>query len=62
VTPLIHLTKKDQPVSWGIEAKNAFQSLKASFMIVPLLVHVDPSKLFVLKTDASDYALSVVFS
>jgi len=31
-------------------------------MIAPLLVHVDPSKPFVLKTDASDYALNVVFS
>jgi hypothetical protein len=62
VTPLIRLTKKDQPFSWGIEAKNAFQYLKASFTTAPLLIHVDPPKPFVSKTDASDYALSVVFS
>jgi len=62
VTPLIHLTKKDQPFSKGIEAKNAFQYLKASFTIAPLLIHVDPPKPFVSKTDASNYALSVVFS
>jgi hypothetical protein len=62
VTPLIHLIKKDQPFFGGIEAKNAFQSLKASFTIGPLLIHLDPSKPFVLKTNASNYALSVVLS
>jgi hypothetical protein len=44
VTLLIPLTWKDQPFSWGVEVKSAFQSLKASFMTAPLLIHADPSK------------------
>jgi hypothetical protein len=51
VTPFIRLTKKDQPFSWGVEAENAFQSLKASFTTTPLLIHADASKLFFLETD-----------
>jgi hypothetical protein len=31
-------------------------------MIVPLLIHADPSKPFVLEMDASNFALSVIFS
>jgi hypothetical protein len=47
VTPLIWLTKKDQPFSWGVEANNVFQFLKAYFMIDPFFIHVDlPNLLF----------------
>jgi hypothetical protein len=56
------LTRKDEPFSWGIEAENAFQSLKASFTIVPFLIHANLSKLFVLEMDASNFAVGVVFS
>jgi hypothetical protein len=28
IVPLTRLTRKDQPFSWGVEANNAFQSLK----------------------------------
>jgi hypothetical protein len=62
MTPFIYLTRKDQPFSCGIEAKNAFQSLKASFMIAPLLIHVDLSKPFVLETNAFDFALGTILS
>ncbi len=31
-------------------------------MTTPLLIHVDPSKPFVLKTCASDFAISTIFS
>jgi len=62
VTPFICLIWKDQPFSWRVEAENAFQYLKAFFMIAPLLIHVDPSKLFVLEMDTFDFALGVVFS
>jgi hypothetical protein len=62
MTLLTHLTRKDQPFSWGVEVENAFQYLKASFMIAPLLIHVGPSKPFVLETDAFDFALCVVLS
>jgi hypothetical protein len=59
VAPLIWLTKKDQPFSWGVEADNAFQSLKASFMIASPLILADP---FVLEMDAFDFAIGVVLS
>jgi hypothetical protein len=45
-----------------VEANNAFQSLKASFMTTPLLIHTNLSKSFVLETNASNFALGVVFS
>jgi hypothetical protein len=62
VAPLIQLTRKDQPFSWGVEANNVFQSLKAYFMTTPFLICVNPSKPFVLETDASDLTIGVVFS
>ncbi len=45
VTPFTRLIWKDQPFSWGVKAENVFQSLKASFIITPLLIQVDPSNL-----------------
>jgi hypothetical protein len=62
VIPFIHLIWKDQTFSWRVEAENAFQYLKVFFMIAPFFIHVDPSKLFVLEMDTSDFALGVVFS
>jgi hypothetical protein len=56
------MTWEDQPFSKGNEAKNVFQSLKASLTIASLLIHVNPSKPFVLKTNAFDFALGVVLS
>jgi hypothetical protein len=47
------LTKNDQPFAWEVEVDNAFQSLKASLMTPPFLIHVDLSKPFVLETDVS---------
>jgi hypothetical protein len=46
----------------GVEVDNAFQSLKASFIIAPLLIHVDPSKPFVLEMDTSNFTIGVVLS
>jgi hypothetical protein len=56
------MTWEDQPFSKGNEAKNVSQSLKASLTIASLLIHVNPSKPFVLKTNTFDFALSVVLS
>jgi hypothetical protein len=62
VTPLIHLTWEDKPFSWGIEAKNVFQSLKASLMIASFFIHVNLSKPFILEKDTFDFALGIVLS
>ncbi len=62
VTPFTHLTCKDQPFSWGVEAENAFQSLKALFMTAPLLIHANLSKPFVFETNTSNFALNTTLS
>jgi hypothetical protein len=56
------LIRKDQPFSWGVEVKNAFQFLKVFFTNAPFLIHVDLAKPFVLEINAFDFALNVVFS
>jgi hypothetical protein len=62
MAPLTQLTRKDQPFSWGIEANNAFQSLKVFFTTTRLLIHANPSKHFVLETNVSDFKIGVILS
>jgi hypothetical protein len=62
VTPFYSFNLEDQPFSWGVETKNAFQYLKASFTTTPFFIHVNPSKPFVLETDTSDFTLCVILS
>jgi hypothetical protein len=60
-TPITCLPRKDQPFSWGVEAENAFQSLKASFTTISFFIHANLSKPFVLETNTFDFALGAVF-
>jgi hypothetical protein len=46
----------------GVEAKNAFQSLKVFFTTALLLIYADPTKLFVSKMDVLDFAFGTVLS
>jgi hypothetical protein len=62
VAPLTWLTKKNQYFSWGVKDDNVFESLKASFMIIPLLIHLDISKTFVLEMDTYDFRVGVMLS
>ncbi len=63
VAPFTHLIQKDQHFSWEVGSWYiAFQSLKVSFMTTPFLSHVNPFKPFVLKTDDSNFVVSIVFS
>ena len=39
-----------------------FDTLKSTFTSAPILIHADPSKPFILETDASDYALGAILS
>ncbi|XP_037866490.1 uncharacterized protein LOC119628437 [Bombyx mori] len=57
--PLTRLTKKSQPWIWGLEQDDAFKSLKRLLTTSPILVQADYTKPFILRTDASDYALGV---
>jgi hypothetical protein len=63
--PLHNLTKKDQapmPYAWNQLADAAFRHLKACFASYPVLRNPDPSKRYVLDTDASAYAVGAVLS
>ncbi len=46
----------------GVKAKNAFQFFKVFFTTTPLLIHADPTKPFVSKTNASNFTLGVILS
>ncbi|CAI5799358.1 retrotransposon 1, partial [Podarcis lilfordi] len=56
-TPLTRLLHPKTPFSWDKEADEAFQGLKACFQRAPILQHPDPSRPFVVETDASSTAL-----
>ncbi len=60
MAPFIQLTKKDQPYPLGVEVNNVFQSLKVFFTIAPVLIHVDPSKPYVLEIDTSNFAIGSI--
>ena len=47
------LTKKDTPFIWTKECQEAFDVLKDKFGKSPVLLMPDPSKPFVIKSDAS---------
>ena len=55
--PLLILTKKYARFSWSEEAQKAFDFIKESLMVVPLLVYPDLNKPYVLYTDASQYCI-----
>ena len=54
VEPIVALTRKFARFKWSPECENAFEFLKASLSVVPLLAYPDLSKPYVLYTDASD--------
>ena len=62
VLPLTQLTQKNQPFIWSTSANLAFEGLKHAFTSAPILMHVDPTKRFILEADASDFALGSVLS
>ena len=47
-------------LEWTEEEKQAFEKVKQSLVADVELHHIDPTKHFVLKTDASDYAVGAV--
>ena len=52
--PLIDLTKKYARFKWTSECRTAFDFLKESLTVVPLLAYPDTNKPYVLYTDASN--------
>ena len=59
--PLNALEKKDNPFHWGPEQQKAFDNLKIAFTTALILLHYDPNKQTVIKTDASDYMTAGIF-
>ncbi|XP_070203545.1 uncharacterized protein [Littorina saxatilis] len=61
-TPLTDATKKGHPdkLVWTQEMQSAFQSLKDVLTSKPVMLLPDNDKPFVLRTDASDYAIGAV--
>ncbi|GFU68055.1 retrovirus-related Pol polyprotein from transposon 297 [Trichonephila clavipes] len=58
--PLSNLTKKKAFWKWSEEEEKAFQTLKQCLVSPPILKQADFSKPFLIRTDASNYALGAV--
>src|SRR5882672_6472984 len=56
------LTCKDIKWEWTDPVQAAFDSLKTAFTTAPILCYFDPSKLIILETDASDFAIGAIIS
>jgi hypothetical protein len=61
-TPLNTLTKKNRQFSWSNAEQQAFDSLKETCTVYPVLRMPEWSRQFILETDASGYALGAVIS
>ncbi|GFU69953.1 retrovirus-related Pol polyprotein from transposon 297 [Trichonephila clavipes] len=57
---LSNLTKKKACWKWSEEEEKAFQTLKQCLVSPPILKQADFSKSFLIRTDASNYALEAV--
>lgn len=58
--PLTRLTRKHQTWTWGSAQTTAFNELKQLLTSAPILIQADFNHPFVLRTDASNYAVGAV--
>jgi len=56
------LTRKDITWNWLDNCKYAFNDLKKTFTIVPILAHWNPESQIILETNASDPAIAAILS
>ena len=59
-SPLSDLTKEGVKFEWGARQQQAFEKLKAAIVNGPVLILPDPSRPFVVHTDASGFAVGAV--
>jgi RNase H-like domain found in reverse transcriptase/Reverse transcriptase (RNA-dependent DNA polymerase)/Integrase zinc binding domain/Chromo (CHRromatin Organisation MOdifier) domain/gag-polyprotein putative aspartyl protease len=60
--PLTELTKISRRFEWGAEQQRAFDQLKEGLTSAPVLAHPDPTRQYLLNTDASGFAIAAVLS
>jgi len=60
--PLHDLTKKSAPWEWGSAQHNAFETLKERFTSYPVLRNPDPTRRYIMDTDASQFAVGATIS
>jgi hypothetical protein len=60
--PLTDLTHDDHPWSWGEKEQTAFDTLKQKLSSADVLAHPDPSRQWIIHTDASEFAIAGVLS
>ncbi|KAE8183331.1 hypothetical protein CF335_g8352, partial [Tilletia laevis] len=48
------------PIEWGAEQQDSFESLRHAIANPPVLAHPDPSRPYILYTDASKHALAAI--
>ncbi|GFS54202.1 retrovirus-related Pol polyprotein from transposon 297 [Trichonephila clavipes] len=58
--PLSNVSKKSTAWKWSEIEQQAFQTLKQCLITPPILRQVDPKKPFIIRMDASSYALGAV--
>ena len=58
--PIVALTKKHARFKWKEQCQEAFDLMKESLTVIPLLSYPDPNKRFILYTDASDTCIGAV--
>jgi len=57
---LFNLTKKETPWNWTMECNTAFETLRQTMIMSPVLMLLDHEKLFTLITNTSDYATGTI--
>ena len=62
VMHLTELTRKDKSFTWSSNAAEAFENLKKAFTYAPILLHAGLEKPFIIKADASEFALRSILS
>ena len=60
--PLTNLTRKNTPFTWSLREGEAFKELKEVLQHAPVLQLADPTRDYIVTTDASDFAMGAVLS
>ena len=60
--PLYKLTRKNATFNWSTDCQQAFESLKQTLAILPVLAFPNWEKEFIIHTDASGYGIGAILS